>query len=82
MGKIGQIPVNLSAMSNEAIQAVDYYPTFMDQLKTAKARPPVKAWPQIDNVLSDTMMRIFLTDKDVKTELDAAVEQIDTLLKN
>ncbi|MNH97896.1 putative ABC transporter substrate-binding protein YesO [compost metagenome] len=82
MGKIGQIPVNLSAMSNEAIQAVDYYAAFMDQLKTAKARPPVKEWPQIDNVLSDTMMRIFLTDKDVKTELDAAVEQIDTLLKN
>ncbi|MNP83652.1 hypothetical protein D3C76_1826630 [compost metagenome] len=54
----------------------------MDQLKTAKARPPIKEWPQIDNVLSDTMMRIFLTDKDVKTELDAAVERIDALLKN
>jgi len=82
MGKIGQIPVNLAAMSNPEIQAVDYYPPFIEQLKTAKARPPIKAWPQIDNVLSDTMTRIFLTDKDIQGELDAAVEQIDKLLTN
>ncbi|MNI98481.1 hypothetical protein D3C73_1573300 [compost metagenome] len=82
MGKIGQIPVNLAAMSNEEVQKIDYYPIFLEQLKTAKARPPVKSWPQIDNVLGDTMTRIFLTDKDVKAELDAAVVQINKLLQD
>ncbi|MGF7049352.1 multiple sugar transport system substrate-binding protein [Paenibacillus sp. DS2015] len=81
MGKIGQIPVNLGAMQNEEIKAIDYYVPFIEQLKTAKARPPINEWPQIDNVLSDTMSRIFMTDKDIKTELDASVEQINKLLK-
>ncbi|MBQ4899678.1 extracellular solute-binding protein [Paenibacillus sp. Marseille-P2973] len=81
MGKIGQIPVNLDAMENNEIKAVAYYAPFLEQLKTAKARPPVDSWPQIDGVLSDTMSSIFMTDKDVKAELDAAVSKIDGLLK-
>ncbi|MBU5670363.1 extracellular solute-binding protein [Paenibacillus brevis] len=81
MGKIGQIPVNLDAMENPEIKAVDYYAPFLEQLKTAKARPPIESWPQIDGVLSDTMSSIFMTDKDIKSELDAAVTKIDGLLQ-
>lgn len=81
MGKIGQIPVNLASMENADVKAIDYYPPFLEQLKTAKARPPVSAWPQIDGVINDAMSKIFMTDADVKTELDAAVSAIDALLK-
>lgn len=81
MGKIGQIPVNLASMENADVKAIDYYPPFLEQLKTAKARPPVSAWPQIDGVINDAMSKIFMTDADVKTELDAAVRAIDALLK-
>lgn len=81
MGKVGQIPVNLAAMNNAEIKAIDYYGPFLEQLKTAKARPAVDVWPQIDGVLSDTMSSIFMTDKDIKSELDAAVGKIDGLLK-
>ncbi|MNW37565.1 putative ABC transporter substrate-binding protein YesO [compost metagenome] len=81
MGKVGQIPVNLAAMDNAEIKAIDYYGPFLEQLKTAKARPSVDVWPQIDGVLSDTMSSIFMTDKDIKAELDAAVSKIDGLLK-
>ncbi|MEK4508531.1 extracellular solute-binding protein [Paenibacillus sp. FSL K6-2524] len=81
MGKIGQIPVNLAAMDHAEIKAIDYYAPFLEQLKTSKARPTVEAWPQIDGVLSDTMSSIFMTDSDVKAELDAAVIKIDNLLK-
>lgn len=80
MGKVGQIPVNLTAMNHEEIKAIDYYEPFLEQLKTAKARPSVDVWPQIDGVLSDTMSSIFMTDKDIKSELDAAVSKIDGLL--
>ncbi|MEC2346528.1 extracellular solute-binding protein [Paenibacillus barengoltzii] len=81
MGKIGQIPVNLASMENADVKAIDYYPPFLEQLKTAKARPPVSAWPQIDGVINDAMSKIFMTNADVKTELDAAVVAIDALLK-
>lgn len=80
MGKVGQIPVNLAAMDNADIKAIDYYGPFLEQLKTAKARPSVDVWPQIDGVLSDTMSSIFMTDKDIKSELDAAVSKIDGML--
>jgi len=80
MGKAGQIPVNKAAMEHPDIKAVDYYGPFLDQLRTAKARPPAAAWPKIDLVLNDAMFEIFLTDGDIKTILDKAVEQIDQLL--
>ncbi|THF82186.1 extracellular solute-binding protein [Cohnella fermenti] len=80
MGKVGQIPVNLAAMDNAEIKAIDYFAPFLEQLKTAKARPPVPAWPQIDEIINTTMSKIFLKNSDVKTELDDAVKQIDALL--
>ncbi|MDG0810689.1 extracellular solute-binding protein [Cohnella rhizosphaerae] len=80
MGKVGQIPVNLAAMDNAEIKAIDYFAPFLEQLSTAKARPPVAAWPQIDEVINTTMSKIFLKKTDVKTELDQAVKQIDDLL--
>lgn len=80
MGKIGQIPVNLAAMENADIKSVDYFAPFLAQLTTAKARPPVAAWPQIDEIINTTMSKIFLKNSDVKTELDEAVKQIDALL--
>ncbi|WP_040952240.1 extracellular solute-binding protein [Gorillibacterium massiliense] len=81
MGKVGQIPVNVKAGENEEIKKIAYYAPFLEQLKTAKARPPVAKWPQIDVVLSDTTAAIMLTGGDVKTELDKAVAKIDALLK-
>lgn len=81
MGKVGQIPVNKAAMEHADIQAVDYYGPFLEQLQTAKARPPVAAWPQIDLVLSDAMSEIFLTDGDIPSILDRAVAEIDRLLQ-
>ncbi|MFC5702705.1 extracellular solute-binding protein [Cohnella faecalis] len=81
MGKVGQIPVNLKALDNADIKKIEYFAPFLEQLKTAKARPPIPQWPQIDTILSDTMNAIFLTDRDVKTQLDAAADKIDALLK-
>jgi len=81
MGRVGQIPVNLQAIEHADIKAIDYFTPFLEQLKTAKARPPIAQWPQIDTILSDTMSIIFLSDRDVQAELDAAADKIDALLK-
>ncbi|MBW7476586.1 extracellular solute-binding protein [Paenibacillus oenotherae] len=81
MGKVGQIPVNLKAMENSEIKNIAYFAPFLEQLKTSKARPPVAAWPQIDTVINDTMSSIFMTDRDIKSELDQAAAKIDELLK-
>jgi multiple sugar transport system substrate-binding protein len=81
MGKVGQIPVNLKAMEHPDIQAVGYFAPFLEQLKTSKARPPVASWPQIDDVLNDTFMRIFLQKADVQTTLDDAAKQVNALLQ-
>ncbi|MBO9596889.1 MAG: extracellular solute-binding protein [Cohnella sp.] len=80
MGKVGQIPVNLKAMENPDIKAISYFAPFLEQLKTSKARPPVSAWPQIDDVLNDAFMKIFLQKADVQKTLDGAAKQIDDLL--
>ncbi|HEY0826603.1 MAG TPA: extracellular solute-binding protein [Bacilli bacterium] len=81
MGKVGQIPVNLKAIDHADIKAIEYFAPFLEQLKTSKARPPIPQWPQIDTVISDSMSAIFLTDRDVQTELDAAADKIDALLQ-
>ncbi len=81
MGKVGQIPVNLDAINHSEITAIEYFTPFLAQLKTSKARPTVATWPQIDVVISESMEKIFLTDADIKSELDSAVERIDDLLK-
>lgn len=81
MGKVGQIPVNLNAVEHADIKAIDYFAPFLEQLKTAKARPPIPQWPQIDIIISDAMAVIFLKDNDVKSSLDEAADKIDALLK-
>lgn len=82
MGKVGQIPVNLKAMENPDIKAISYFAPFLQQLTTSKARPPVSAWPQIDDVLNDAFMRIFLQKADVQKTLDGAAKQVDDLLNS
>lgn len=80
MAKAGQIPVNMQAIEDEEIRKIEYFAPFLEQLKTAKARPPIPEWPQIDRILSDTMSSIFMTDRDIQAELDAAAKSIDALL--
>ena len=43
MGTTGQMPVLTSLIGDAALP--DFFPTFMQQLETAKARTPVPSWP-------------------------------------
>ena len=78
MGKIGQMPVLESLAGNAELP--DYYPVFQEQLKTAKARTPVPAWPKIDEAVSNAVLNALRGDATVQAALDEAATQVDALL--
>ncbi len=78
MGKIGQMPVLKSLAGNADLP--DYYPTFQEQLKTAKARTPVPAWPKIDEAVSNAILKALRGEATVQAALDEAATQVDALL--
>lgn len=80
MAQVGQIPVVASLTDNPAIQAIDYFAPYMEQLKTAKARPSVPAYGQIDKLFSDAVSQIMLNKASAKDALDQAAKQADALL--
>lgn len=80
MGKVGQMPV-LSSLVGSA-DLPDYYPTFMEQLKTGQARTPVPQWPAIDTAINDAVLKALRGDMDVQAALDEAAATVDGLLKS
>jgi multiple sugar transport system substrate-binding protein len=75
--KIGQMSVlkNLDVVSVNAS-----YGPFVQQLKTAKPRPPVPAWPKIDDLLQKHLQAAFKGDVTVQQALDQAAAETDALL--
>ncbi len=78
MGKIGQMPVLQSLVGNSDLP--DYYPTFQEQLKTAKARTSVPAWPKIDEAVTNAVLKALRGDATAQAALDEAATAIDALL--
>ena len=78
MGKIGQMPVLQSLAGSPDLP--DFYPMFQEQLKTAKARTPVPAWPKIDEVVSNAVLKALRGDAPVQAALDEAATAVDALL--
>ena len=78
MGKVGQMPVLASLVGNPDLP--DYYPTFMEQLKTGNARTPVPAWPSIDEAISNAVLKALRGDMEVQAALDEAAGIVDGLL--
>ena len=73
MAEVGQMPV-LSALGDEVTSIHDYYGVFVDQLATARPRPPTPAWPQIDQVLQAQTQHAFRGDATVQEALDGAAD--------
>jgi multiple sugar transport system substrate-binding protein len=75
--KIGQMSV-LKDLDVVSVNAT--YGPFVDQLKTAKPRPPVSSWPKIDDTLQRSLQSAFKGDVTVQQALDTAAAEIDNLL--
>ena len=79
MAKVGQIPVNTTALESDTVKNADYAP-FLEAITTAKARPPVAAWSDIDSELTTAVTDIIVNGADAQTTLDALAAKVDTLL--
>ena len=80
MAKCGQIPVNKAALESETVKAADYAP-FIEAIQTAKARPTVAAWSEMDNDLTVAMTAVVSGEKTAQEAMDELAAKWDELLK-
>ena len=79
MAQVGQIPVNTTALESDTVAEQDYAP-FLEAITTAKSRPPVASWSDIDSALTNAMTDIIVNGADVQSTLDALAGEVDKLL--
>lgn len=80
MAQVGQMPVRTDLANNPAIKKLTYFKTFLQQIKTSKARPVVAAYSQVDDAFSTAMSNVLQGKQSVKQALDAAAAQADQAL--
>lgn len=80
MAKCGQIPVNRAALESDTVKAADYAP-FIEAIQTAKARPTVAAWSEMDNGLHVAMNAVVTGEKTAQEAMDELAVAWDALLK-
>lgn len=80
MAKCGQIPVNVAALESDTVKNADYAP-FIEAIQTAKARPTVAAWSEMDNGLQVALTAVVSGEKTAQEALDELAAEWDELLK-
>ena len=80
MAKCGQIPVNRAALESDTVKAADYAP-FIEAIQTAKGRPTVAAWSEMDNGLQVAMNAVVTGEKTAQEAMDELAVAWDALLK-
>ncbi|MDD3712789.1 MAG: extracellular solute-binding protein [Candidatus Izemoplasmatales bacterium] len=81
MAKVGQMPVNLEALENaEAVTAMPLLPVFQEALLTARARPVIPQWSQVEDIIATKVAEAITGTKTVQVALDEAAAAIDELL--
>lgn len=80
MAKCGQIPVNKAALESDTVKNADYAP-FIQAIETAKARPTVAAWSEMDNELTNAMTAVVNGEKTAQETMDELAVVFDELLK-
>ncbi len=79
MAKCGQIPVNKAALESDTVKNASYAP-FLAAIETAKARPTVAAWSEMDNELNTAMTAVVSGDKTAQEAMDELAVKFDALL--
>lgn len=83
MAKVGQMPVNIEALSDsEVIEVMPLLPVFEEALLTARARPVIAQWSEVENIIATKVAEAITGQKSVKVALDQAATEIDALLSN
>ena len=79
MAKCGQIPVSTAALESQTVKDASFAP-FLEAITTARARPTVASWSEIDNALTVAMTDMIVNGADVQKTLDQLAVTIDGLL--
>ncbi len=80
MAAVGQIPVRHDLDLSALLTKQPYLQVFLDQLKTARARPPHPKWSDVDQILTDAGQLILRHEKSPQAALDEAAAKIDALV--
>lgn len=79
MAKCGQIPVNKEALESNTIKEADFAP-FIDAITTAKSRPTVACWSEMDSELSVAVTAVMNGEKTAKEAMDELALTFDEML--
>lgn len=79
MAEVGQIPVNKAALESDTVKNASYAP-FIEAIQTAKARPTVAAWSEMDNELTNAMTAVVSGEKTAQEAMDELAVVFDKLL--
>lgn len=76
--ELKQVPVNLKAYDLVDTSADPYLAVFMEQMKTAVARPQVENYDMLEEIINPEMETALNGTKTVEEALNAAVERINS----
>lgn len=79
MAKCGQIPVNKEALESDTVKAADYSP-FLEAIKTAKSRPTVACWSEMDSELATAVTAVMNGEKTAQEAMDELAQKFDAML--
>lgn len=83
--KTGYLPATMSAAQSEEIQTLykemPQYQVALDQLAYGSGRPMNKGYTEAAKEYTTTLDKIFTTDADIQTELDAAASKATAILQ-
>ncbi len=75
--KVDQIPVNLDAYAMVDTRQFPHLAVFMEQMKTARARPKVLKYGQLEEIINPLMETALKGDMTAQEALSKAVEKIN-----
>lgn len=79
MAKCGQIPVNKQALESDTVKNADFAP-FIEAITTAKSRPTVACWSEMDTELSVAVTKVMAGEKTAQEAMDELAAKFDAML--
>ncbi|MBP3468967.1 MAG: extracellular solute-binding protein [Lachnospiraceae bacterium] len=79
MAKCSQIPVNKNTLESDTVKNADFAP-FIEAIRTAKSRPTVASWSEIDSELATAVSAVMNGEKTAQDAMDELAEKVDALL--
>ena len=70
---------NKEALESDTVKKADFAP-YIEQLKTAKSRPTVASWSEIDSKLSEAVTGVVNGDTTAQDAMDQLAAEVDELL--